>query len=109
VASEGSDEAVPPCRAERRRREHGIGWASIFIFRIKPHPWDDVLCFVAELEKAATSPDPHGTREIFARFVPEYQPASLRSAAPPSPQPRASASRVSPAPAVAQSIVATES
>jgi FlaA1/EpsC-like NDP-sugar epimerase len=82
---------------------------KVFIGRIKPHPWDEVLRFITELEKAATSPDPHGTREIFARFVPEYQPASLRSAAPPAPLPKASTPRVTTSPAVTQSIVATES
>jgi FlaA1/EpsC-like NDP-sugar epimerase len=84
---------------------------KVYIGRIKPHPWDDVLRFIAELERAATSPDPHGTREIFARFVPEYQPASLRSAPPAAATTtKPSAPRVALAPPAAVSgAVATES
>jgi FlaA1/EpsC-like NDP-sugar epimerase len=49
---------------------------KVFIGRIKPHPWADVLRHIAELEAAAEgTPPPERIRELFARFVPEYRPA----------------------------------
>jgi FlaA1/EpsC-like NDP-sugar epimerase len=53
---------------------------KVYIGRIKPHPWDEVLRSIGELERATVSPDPHAIREIFGRFVPEFQPMSARGA-----------------------------
>jgi FlaA1/EpsC-like NDP-sugar epimerase len=54
---------------------------KVFIGRIKPHPWDEVLRSIAELERAAATPDPQEIREIFGRFVPEYHRMSMRPGA----------------------------
>jgi FlaA1/EpsC-like NDP-sugar epimerase len=73
------------------------GHPKVFIGRIKPHAWDAVLEFVAELEGLVQSTDPAAVRGVFRRFIPEYQPAPAR---PPSVAPSASAaSDVPPSPA----------
>jgi FlaA1/EpsC-like NDP-sugar epimerase len=51
---------------------------KVFIGRIKPHAWDEVLRSVAELERAAVSADGARIRELFMRFVPEYTPSQGR-------------------------------
>ena len=56
---------------------------KVFIGRIKPHPWEDVLRHIAELESAAEKASAERIREIFARFVPEYQPSVPRLAVAP--------------------------
>ena len=56
---------------------------KIFIGRLRPHPWADVLARIAELEGAATNGDVALVRRLFTRIVPEYKPLSLLPPAPP--------------------------
>jgi FlaA1/EpsC-like NDP-sugar epimerase len=48
---------------------------KVFIGRIKPHPWNDVMRGVEELERATASGDGERIREAFRALVPEYQGA----------------------------------
>ncbi len=87
---------------------------KVFIGRIKPHAWDEVLGSIAELQAAADGSSGERIREIFAAFVPEYTPHRKSV-------PAVSAPLVPPAPAAAlpdpatadrrsrPSLVATES
>jgi FlaA1/EpsC-like NDP-sugar epimerase len=52
---------------------------KVYIGRIKPRAWDEVANFIEELERAIVAPDGVRIREIFGRFVPEYQPMSVRN------------------------------
>jgi FlaA1/EpsC-like NDP-sugar epimerase len=47
---------------------------KIFIGRIEPHPWDDVLRHIAALERAAERGDGTLIRALFRDFVPEFGP-----------------------------------
>ena len=51
---------------------------KVFIGRIKPHAWEEVLRSVDELERAALHADGARIRDIFMRFVPEYTPSQGR-------------------------------
>jgi FlaA1/EpsC-like NDP-sugar epimerase len=51
---------------------------KVFIGRIKPHAWDDVVAFVRELEAMVECKDADAVRGVFKRFVPEYTPARAR-------------------------------
>jgi FlaA1/EpsC-like NDP-sugar epimerase len=52
---------------------------KVYIGRIKPRAWDEVARFIDELEHATAVPDGVKIREIFGRFIPEYQPMSVRN------------------------------
>ena len=80
---------------------------KVYIGRIKPHPWDDVLRFIEELEMAASAPNPQTIREIFRRFVPEYQPTMAGNGAP-APIAKASRPRIATPSRVAPQAVATK-
>jgi FlaA1/EpsC-like NDP-sugar epimerase len=62
---------------------------KVFIGRIRPHAWDDVIRHIDELDHAAQAADGARIRELFARLVPEYQgsPSTPFVAASPSPAP----------------------
>jgi FlaA1/EpsC-like NDP-sugar epimerase len=81
---------------------------KVYIGRIKPHAWEDVLRSIAELERAATTPDPQEIRDIFGRFVPEYQRMSVRNNGSVAPVARPSSPRAAAASAVVPRVVATE-
>jgi FlaA1/EpsC-like NDP-sugar epimerase len=81
---------------------------KVYIGRIKPHAWEDVLRSIAELERAAMTPEPHEIREIFGRFVPEYQWMSVRNNGSVVPVARPSTPRAAAASAVVPRVVATE-
>ncbi len=53
---------------------------KVFIGRIKPQSWDDVLAFTRELEGVVQSRDPEAVRAVFQRFIPEYRPTPARPA-----------------------------
>ncbi len=80
---------------------------KVYIGRIKPHLWEDVLQSIGELERAAADPDGREIREIFGRFVPEYQRMSTRNGSV-MPVARPSSPRTTSAPAVVRRVVATE-
>jgi FlaA1/EpsC-like NDP-sugar epimerase len=61
------------------------GHPKVFIGRIKPHPWESVLEFIAELESVTQAVDAAVVRGVFQRFVTEYRPNLGR---PPSSVPR---------------------
>jgi FlaA1/EpsC-like NDP-sugar epimerase len=81
---------------------------KVFIGRIKPRPWDEIMNFVEELERAATAPDGAKIREIFGRFVPEYQPMTVHSGSAVAVA-KAKCSRASTPPALVSPMVVTES
>ena len=49
---------------------------KIFIGRIAPHPWEEVLSRISALEQAAERGDSECIRGLFQDFVPEYAPWS---------------------------------
>jgi FlaA1/EpsC-like NDP-sugar epimerase len=51
---------------------------KVFIGRIKPHAWDDVLSFMGELEAVTQTTDAPTIRALLKRFIPEYQPTMAR-------------------------------
>jgi FlaA1/EpsC-like NDP-sugar epimerase len=55
------------------------GHPKVYVGRIKPRPWAEILSFMSELERATLVPDGAKIREIFGRFVPEYEPMSARN------------------------------
>ena len=59
------------------------GHPKVFIGRIKPHSWDDVIEFIDQLQGVTQSTDPSNVRRVFQRFIPEYQPPAP-AATPPS-------------------------
>jgi FlaA1/EpsC-like NDP-sugar epimerase len=79
---------------------------KVYIGRIKPHPWEDVLRSIGELERASAAPDARAIREIFGRFVPEYQRMSNNSVMPIA---KPSSSRMTSATPVVRRVIATES
>jgi FlaA1/EpsC-like NDP-sugar epimerase len=56
------------------------GHPKVFVGRIAPHPWDEVLREIAELERAAHANHAERIRMLFGRFVPEYH-SSVNAAA----------------------------
>src|ERR1019366_3281556 len=50
---------------------------KVFVGRIKPHAWETVTSFIAELERAAAHPDGQGLGAVLGHYVPEYHAAEL--------------------------------
>jgi FlaA1/EpsC-like NDP-sugar epimerase len=73
---------------------------KVFIGRIKPHAWDDVLRHVGDLQSAARDADAERIRELFGRMVPEYKPSQNVPSAPPRSEPAPAPERRTPQPVV---------
>ncbi|MGH7438095.1 MAG: polysaccharide biosynthesis protein, partial [Polyangiaceae bacterium] len=66
---------------------------KVFIGKIRPHAWDDVIRLLEDLEAASRSGDAEQVRNAFHRIVPEYLPQAAHLV----PMPSATAPRATPA------------